>query len=46
MKAGIGIKIGRRSGAGAGIKIGRKSGIGAGVKVGKRKVGAGVGVRV
>jgi hypothetical protein len=46
MKAGIGVKVGRRSGASAGIRIGRKTGVGTGVKIGKRKVVVGVGVRV
>jgi len=32
--------------AGAGVKIGRKSGVGAGVRVGKRRIRAGVGVKV
>ncbi len=46
MKAGAGIKIGKRSGVRAGARIGRKSGVGAEVKVGKRKIGAGVGVKI
>lgn len=46
MKAGIGVKVGRKSGAAVGVKLGRKSGVGAGVKVGKRKIGAGAGVSI
>jgi len=46
MKAGIGVKVGKKSGAGVGVKLGRKSAIGAGVKVGKRRIGAGAEVKV
>jgi len=46
MKAGIRLKVGRRSGVGAGIKLGRKSRIGAGIKLGKRKIGAGAGLNI
>jgi|GEM_PF-6482024 len=46
MKAGAGVKIGRKVGVGAGVRVGRRSGVGAGVRVGKRKIGAGVGLKV
>jgi UDP-3-O-[3-hydroxymyristoyl] glucosamine N-acyltransferase len=46
MKAGVGVRIGKRSGVGVGARIGRKTGVGAGVRVGKHKIGAGAGVSI
>ena len=44
MKIGAGVKIGKIK-AGAGVRIGRRIGVGAGVRVGRRKLSAGVQAR-
>ena len=46
MKAGAGIKIGKKVGVGVKARIGRKTGVSAGARIGKRRIGAGVGVKI
>ena len=45
-KAEARIKIGKKVGVRVGARVGRKTGVSAGARVGKRRIGAGVGVKI